>query len=94
MVGRELSTLSSLASIVPEPSASNRSNASLISCFCSSVNSFFGTKEKVTTPLNAEFVLNLPDFFLAARDGGFLYACSSHIHITRAVIKKMHSNAP
>ena len=35
-------TLSSFASIVPEPSVSNRSNASLISCFCSSVNSGFG----------------------------------------------------
>lgn len=33
-----MATLSSLASIVPEPSVSNRSNASLISCFCSSVS--------------------------------------------------------
>jgi hypothetical protein len=32
-------TLSSLTSIVPEPSASKRSNASRISVFCSSVNS-------------------------------------------------------
>lgn len=33
-----MATLSSLASIVPEPSVSNRSKASLISCFCSSVS--------------------------------------------------------
>lgn len=32
-----IATLSSLASMVPEPSVSKRSNASLISCFCSSV---------------------------------------------------------
>ena len=36
------STLSSFASMVPEPSASNRSNASRISCFCSSVSSALG----------------------------------------------------
>ena len=35
-------TLSSLASIVPDPSVSKRSKASLISCFCSSVNSGLG----------------------------------------------------
>jgi hypothetical protein len=34
-----LLTLSSLTSIVPEPSASNKSKASRISVFCSSVNS-------------------------------------------------------
>jgi hypothetical protein len=32
-----MATLSSLASIVPLPSESNKSKASLISCFCSSV---------------------------------------------------------
>ena len=37
-------TFSSFASIVPEPSVSNKSNASLISCFCSSVNSGFGPR--------------------------------------------------
>ena len=36
-----MATLSSLASIVPDPSVSNRSKASRISCFCSSVNSNF-----------------------------------------------------
>ncbi len=41
-----LYTLSSLASILPEPSASKRSNASLISCFCSSVSSFLGAKDR------------------------------------------------
>merc|ERR1719487_1930508 len=35
-----IATFSSLASISPEPSVSNRSKASLISCFCSSVSSF------------------------------------------------------
>ena len=34
-----IATFSSLASIVPEPSVSKRSNASRISCFCSSVSS-------------------------------------------------------
>ena len=38
-------TLSSFASMVPEPSASNRSNASRISCFCSSVSSALGAVE-------------------------------------------------
>mmetsp|Transcript_12411 Transcript_12411/g.56507 ORF Transcript_12411/g.56507 Transcript_12411/m.56507 type:complete len:201 (+) Transcript_12411:1469-2071(+) len=33
-----MATLSSLASMVPEPSVSKRSNASRISCFCSSVS--------------------------------------------------------
>ena len=41
-----LCTLSSLASILPEPSASKRSNASRISCFCSSVSSFLGAKDR------------------------------------------------
>jgi len=36
-----MATLSSLASMVPEPSVSNRSKASRISCFCSSVSSNF-----------------------------------------------------
>lgn len=35
-------TLSSLTSMNPEPSVSNSSNASLISCFCSSVSSGLG----------------------------------------------------
>mmetsp|Transcript_124829 Transcript_124829/g.335060 ORF Transcript_124829/g.335060 Transcript_124829/m.335060 type:complete len:200 (-) Transcript_124829:8-607(-) len=35
-----MATFNSLESISPEPSVSNRSNASLISCFCSSVSSF------------------------------------------------------
>merc|ERR1719230_188975 len=35
-----IATLSSLESIEPLPSVSKRSNASLISCFCSSVSSF------------------------------------------------------
>ena len=49
-------TLSSFASIVPEPSVSNRSNASLISCFCSSVNSGFGPdlKQKQSMKINAD----------------------------------------
>ena len=34
-----IATFSSFASIVPEPSVSKRSNASRISCFCSSVSS-------------------------------------------------------
>ena len=34
-----IATFNSLTSIVPEPSASNKSNASRISCFCSSFNS-------------------------------------------------------
>jgi len=33
-----METFNSFASIVPEPSVSNKSNASRISCFCSSVN--------------------------------------------------------
>jgi hypothetical protein len=36
-----MATLSSLASIVPDPSVSNKSKASRISCFCSSVSSNF-----------------------------------------------------
>ena len=40
-------TFNSLASMLPEPSASKRSNASLISCFCSSVSSFLGAGDKV-----------------------------------------------
>ena len=36
-----IATFSSLASMVPDPSVSKRSKASLISCFCSSVNSNF-----------------------------------------------------
>merc|ERR1719487_2822034 len=35
-----IATFSSLESIDPEPSVSNKSKASLISCFCSSVSSF------------------------------------------------------
>mmetsp|Transcript_8537 Transcript_8537/g.24533 ORF Transcript_8537/g.24533 Transcript_8537/m.24533 type:complete len:209 (-) Transcript_8537:15-641(-) len=35
-----IATFSSLESISPDPSVSKRSKASLISCFCSSVNSF------------------------------------------------------
>lgn len=89
--GSWLRTFSSLASIVPEPSASKRSNASLISCFCSSVSSFFGAIKNwnewftmwvgchdVHPPWNPtpQFYtpICLPGFFLAARDGGFLYA--------------------
>lgn len=34
-----MATLSSLASMDPDPSVSNRSNASRISCLCSSVSS-------------------------------------------------------
>ena len=37
-------TFNSLASMLPDPSASKRSNASLISCFCSSVSSFLGAE--------------------------------------------------
>ena len=40
-------TLSSLASIVPVPSVSNKSNASFISCFCSSVSSTRGPEADV-----------------------------------------------
>ena len=44
-----IATLSSFASIVPLPSVSKRSKASLISYFCSSVNSdlFFGLAREV-----------------------------------------------
>jgi hypothetical protein len=34
-----IATFNSLTSIVPDPSASNKSNASRISCFCSSLSS-------------------------------------------------------
>lgn len=44
-------TFSSLASIVPEPSESNKSKASLISCFCSSVSSFLGAGRMHSTQL-------------------------------------------
>ena len=36
-----IATFNSFASIVPDPSVSNKSKASRISCFCSSVNSNF-----------------------------------------------------
>ena len=52
-------TFNSFASIVPEPSTSNKSKASLISCFCSSVSSGLGP---------AFFLVPPPTF-------GFLYDC-------------------
>jgi len=38
---RSLKTFSSFMSMLPDPSVSNKSKASLISCFCSSVSSGF-----------------------------------------------------
>ena len=49
-------TFNSLASIVPEPSVSNKSNASLISCFCSSVRSGFAPPFFLPPPANAVFL--------------------------------------